>query len=60
VQLKKDKTEKRNRYKLCSQTIRISISKIKVKDFNNGIHPGEPDGIDASMQFLRDLVIRQN
>jgi hypothetical protein len=24
---------------------------------NNGIHPGEPDGIDASMQFLRDLAI---
>jgi hypothetical protein len=23
---------------------------------NNGIHPGEPDGIDASMMFLRDLV----
>ena len=23
---------------------------------NNGIHPGEPDGIDASMLFLRDLA----
>lgn len=23
---------------------------------NNGIHPGEPDGIDASMMLLRDLV----
>jgi hypothetical protein len=23
---------------------------------NNGIHPGEPDGIDASMLFARDLV----
>lgn len=23
---------------------------------NNGIHPGEPDGIDASMMFLRDLL----
>lgn len=23
---------------------------------NNGIHPGEPDGIDASMMVLRDLV----
>lgn len=23
---------------------------------NNGIHPGEPDGIDASMMFLRDLA----
>ncbi|WP_158857270.1 M14 family metallopeptidase [Lunatibacter salilacus] len=24
---------------------------------NNGIHPGEPDGIDASMMFLRDLAL---
>ncbi len=23
---------------------------------NNGIHPGEPDGIDASMMFMRDVV----
>lgn len=23
---------------------------------NNGIHPGEPDGIDASMLFLRDVA----
>lgn len=23
---------------------------------NNGIHPGEPDGIDASMMMLRDIV----
>lgn len=23
---------------------------------NNGIHPGEPDGIDASMLFIRDIV----
>ncbi|MFK5878781.1 MAG: M14 family zinc carboxypeptidase [Flavobacteriaceae bacterium] len=23
---------------------------------NNGIHPSEPDGVDASMLFLRDLV----
>jgi len=23
---------------------------------NNGIHPGEPDGVDASMMFLRDLA----
>lgn len=23
---------------------------------NNGIHPGEPDGIDASMMFVRDLL----
>ncbi len=24
---------------------------------NNGIHPGEPDGIDASMMFLRDILL---
>jgi Zinc carboxypeptidase len=24
---------------------------------NNGIHPGEPDGIDASMLLLRDIVL---
>src|SRR5512146_3217353 len=23
---------------------------------NNGIHPGEPDGIDASMLLVRDIV----
>ncbi len=23
---------------------------------NNAIHPGEPDGVDASMMFLRDMV----
>lgn len=26
---------------------------------NNGIHPGEPDGIDASMLLLRDLVVKK-
>jgi len=26
---------------------------------NNGIHPGEPDGVDASMLLLRDLVQRK-
>ncbi len=24
---------------------------------NNGIHPGEPDGIDASMMLVRDIVV---
>ncbi|MCH7401384.1 M14 family metallopeptidase [Belliella kenyensis] len=24
---------------------------------NNAIHPGEPDGIDASMMFLRDILL---
>ncbi|WP_209331835.1 M14 family zinc carboxypeptidase [Lunatimonas salinarum] len=26
---------------------------------NNGIHPGEPDGIDASMMLLRDLALQK-
>ncbi len=26
---------------------------------NNGIHPGEPDGIDASMLLVRDVVINK-
>jgi hypothetical protein len=26
---------------------------------NNGIHPGEPDGVDASMLLLRDLVSKK-
>ncbi|MGY6559082.1 MAG: M14 family zinc carboxypeptidase [Nitritalea sp.] len=25
----------------------------------NGIHPGEPDGIDASMLFLRDILLKK-
>src|ERR1035437_482863 len=25
---------------------------------NNGIHPGEPDGVDASMMFVRDIVTK--
>ncbi len=27
---------------------------------NNAIHPGEPDGVDASMMFLRDLMLERN
>lgn len=26
---------------------------------NNGIHPGEPDGIDASMMLVRDIVAKK-
>jgi hypothetical protein len=26
---------------------------------NNGIHPGEPDGIDASMMLVRDIINRK-
>lgn len=26
---------------------------------NNGIHPGEPDGIDASMMLVRDMVTKK-
>lgn len=31
----------------------------RVLFINNGIHPGEPDGIDASMMLARDLVTKQ-
>ena len=39
----------------------FNISSIKNKKksiifINNGIHPGEPDGIDASMLLVRDIV----
>ena len=39
----------------------FNISSIKAKHeaiilINNGIHPGEPDGIDASMLLVRDIV----
>ncbi|OQP56202.1 M14 family metallopeptidase [Niastella populi] len=27
---------------------------------NNGIHPGEPDGIDASMLLVRDIAVRKS
>ncbi len=29
----------------------------KIIMVNNAIHPGEPDGVDASMMFLRDLAL---
>jgi hypothetical protein len=39
----------------------FNIKSIKTKNkaiilFNNGIHPGEPDGIDASMILARDIT----
>lgn len=27
---------------------------------NNGIHPGEPDGMDASLRFAKDLCTKKN
>ena len=33
----------------------FSQNKVKIL-INNGIHPGEPDGIDASMLLMRDLA----
>lgn len=42
----------------------FNISKTKKFEFqnpvifiNNGIHPGEPDGIDATMMLMRDLAL---
>lgn len=34
----------------------FSQNKVKIL-INNGIHPGEPDGIDASMLLMRDLAM---
>ncbi len=39
----------------------VDIASLKKKDkrfilINNGIHPGEPDGIDATMLLVRDIV----
>lgn len=39
----------------------VNIASLQKKDrriilINNGIHPGEPDGIDASMLLVRDIV----
>jgi len=36
---------------------KITKSKILI---NNGIHPGEPGGIDASMMLLRDIMQKEN
>ena len=46
---------------LVSTDKNFDIKSIKAKNkaiilFNNGIHPGEPDGIDASMLLVRDIV----
>ncbi len=35
---------------------KIDTSKKSIVLINNGIHPGESDGIDASMMLLRDIV----
>lgn len=42
----------------------VDIASLRKKNkriilINNGIHPGEPDGIDASMLLVRDLVTHQ-
>jgi hypothetical protein len=39
------------------QSIRRNNKRIIL--FNNGIHPGEPDGIDASMLLARDIVLNK-
>lgn len=41
-----------NYQQLRAQNIRIIL-------INNGIHPGEPDGIDASMMLIRDLALKR-
>lgn len=44
-----------------SKNRKFDIAKLKAQGkaiffINNGIHPGEPDGIDASMMLLRDMA----
>lgn len=44
---------------LVSSNKEFDLEKLRNKNIiliNNGIHPGEPDGIDASMMFVRDLL----
>jgi hypothetical protein len=35
----------------------LKFKKTKLSLINNGIHAGEPDGIDATMQLFRDLAL---
>lgn len=45
-------------YVIFDPTEQFSFSTKQVKVLvNNNIHPGEPDGVDANMQLLRDLAI---
>lgn len=39
---------------------KINKSNKNILLINNGIHPGEPDGIDASMMLLRNIVQNKN
>lgn len=47
---------------LYSKNRKFDLAKLKAQGkaiffINNGIHPGEPDGIDASMMLLRDMAL---
>ena len=47
---------------LYSKNRKFDIAKLKAQGkaiffINNAIHPGEPDGVDASMMLLRDLAL---
>ena len=47
---------------LYSRNKNFDIKKLKAQGkaillINNAIHPGEPDGVDASMMLLRDIVL---
>lgn len=39
---------------------RVRASGRSVLLINNAIHPGEPDGVDASMAFVRDLALNSD
>ncbi len=37
----------------------IKVKKASIIFINNGIHPGEPDGIDASMLLVKDIILKK-
>jgi len=41
------------------EPVKIKLANKRVLLINNGIHPGEPEGIDASMMLARDLLKNQ-
>ncbi len=40
--------------------VQIRKTNKRILLINNGIHPGEPDGIDASMMFARDILVKKD
>ncbi len=42
--------------RMCFNKANAEKNKLPVILINNGIHPGEPDGIDASLQLAKDIL----